>query len=74
MTPSWAGRRISLVSPFAYERRTWLPSPGAAFALHGNDLRRDLNDLIGEGIKPLRVGASAGADCARLPNIDRWTR
>jgi len=44
---------------------------GAAFALHGNHLRRDLNDLTGERIKPPCVGASVGADCPRLPSIDR---
>jgi len=47
-------------------------SPGAAFALHGNRLRRDLNDLTDERIKPLRVGASVGAECLRLPSIDRY--
>ena len=35
---------------------------------HGNHLRRDLNHLTGERIKPLRVGA----DCARMRSIDRY--
>ena len=47
-------------------------SPGAAFALHVNRLRRDLNDLTDERIKPLRVSASVGAECLRLPSIDRY--
>jgi hypothetical protein len=41
---------------------------GAAFALHGNRLRRDLSDLTDERIKALRVGA----ECLRLPSIYRF--
>ena len=47
-------------------------SPGAALALHVNRLRRDLNDLTDERIKPLRVSASVGAECLRLPSIDGY--
>ena len=35
-------------------------------------MRRDLTDLTDERIKPLRVGASVGAECLRLPSIDRF--
>jgi hypothetical protein len=31
-----------------------------------------LDDLSGERIKPLRVGASVGAGCSRRPGIDRY--
>ncbi len=41
-------------------------------ALHGNHLRRDLNDLAGERIKPPRVGASVGGEWARRPSIHRY--
>ena len=50
----------------------WHLSPGAAFALFGDHMRHDLNDLTDERIKPLRVGASVGAECLRLPSIDRY--